>query len=73
MQNNERNLRIGHNWFGMMSEWNVFIPNFFIIVKILHVLEKLFVFNLEMEIPYRMKFFFKGCYWRKKQVFDQWK
>lgn len=57
MQNNERNLRIGHNWFGMMSEWNVFIPNFFIIVKILHVLEKLFVFNLEMEIPYRIKFF----------------
>lgn len=46
---------------------------FFIIVKILHVLEKLFVFNLEMEIPYRMKFFLKGCYWRKKQVFDQWK
>lgn len=42
-------------------------------VKILHVLEKLFAFNLEMEIPYRMKFFFKGCYWRKKQVFDQWK
>lgn len=32
---------------------------FFIIVKILHVLEKLFVFNLEMEIPYRMKFFLK--------------
>lgn len=28
MQNNERNLKIGHNWFGMMSEWNVFIPNF---------------------------------------------
>lgn len=32
---------------------------FFIVVKILHVLEKLFVFNLEMEIPYRMKFFLK--------------
>lgn len=32
---------------------------FFIIVKILHVLEKLFVFNLEMEIPNRMKFFLK--------------
>lgn len=32
---------------------------FFIIVKILHVLEKLFAFNLEMEIPYRMKFFLK--------------
>lgn len=32
---------------------------FFIIVKILHVLEKLFVFNLEMEIPYRMKSFLK--------------
>lgn len=32
---------------------------FFIIVKILHILEKLFVFNLEMEIPYRMKFFLK--------------
>lgn len=32
---------------------------FFIIVKILHVLEKLYVFNLEMEIPYRMKFFLK--------------
>lgn len=32
---------------------------FFIIVKILYVLEKLFVFNLEMEIPYRMKFFLK--------------
>lgn len=32
---------------------------FFIIVKIPHVLEKLFVFNLEMEIPYRMKFFLK--------------
>lgn len=32
---------------------------FFKIVKILHVLEKLFVFNLEMEIPYRMKFFLK--------------
>lgn len=28
MQINERNLKIGHNWFGMMSEWNVFIPNF---------------------------------------------
>lgn len=28
MQNNERNLKIGHNWFGMMSEWNDFIPNF---------------------------------------------
>lgn len=32
---------------------------FFKIVKILHVLEKLFVFNLEVEIPYRMKFFLK--------------
>lgn len=32
---------------------------FFIIVKILYVLEKLFVFNLEMEIPYRIKFFLK--------------
>lgn len=32
---------------------------FFIIVKILYVLERLFVFNLEMEIPYRMKFFLK--------------
>lgn len=32
---------------------------FFIIVKILHVLEKSFVFNLEMGIPYRMKFFLK--------------
>lgn len=32
---------------------------FFIIVKILYVLEKLFVFNLEMEIPNRMKFFLK--------------
>lgn len=32
---------------------------FFIIVKILYVLEKLFVFNLEMEISYRMKFFLK--------------
>lgn len=32
---------------------------FFIIVKILHVLEKSFVFNLEMDIPYRMKFFLK--------------
>lgn len=32
---------------------------FFIIVKILYVLEKLFVFNLEMEIPYRMKLFLK--------------
>lgn len=32
---------------------------FFIVVKILHVLEKLFVFNLEMEIPNRMKFFLK--------------
>lgn len=29
------------------------------IVKILHVLEKSFVFNLEMDIPYRMKFFLK--------------
>lgn len=28
MQNNERNFKIGHNWFGMMSEWNDFIPNF---------------------------------------------
>lgn len=46
---------------------------FFKVVKILHVLEKLFVFNLEMEIPYRNKVFFKGCHWRKKQVFDQWK
>lgn len=32
---------------------------FFIVVKILHVLEKLFVFNLEMEIPYRIRFFLK--------------
>lgn len=32
---------------------------FFIIVKILHVLEKSFVFNLEMDIPYRMNFFLK--------------
>lgn len=32
---------------------------FFIIVKILHVLEKSFVLNLEMDIPYRMKFFLK--------------
>lgn len=32
---------------------------FFIIVKILYVFEKLFVFNLEMEIFYRMKFFLK--------------
>lgn len=32
---------------------------FFIIVKILHELEKSFVFNLEMDIPYRMKFFLK--------------
>lgn len=32
---------------------------FFIIVKILHVLEKSFVFNLEMDILYRMKFFLK--------------
>lgn len=36
-----------------------FFQIFFIIVKILYVLEKLFVFNLEMEIPYRMKFFLK--------------
>lgn len=43
----------------MMLEWNVFILNFFIIVKILYVFEKLFVFNLEMEIFYRMKFFLK--------------